>query len=262
MTRFTLRKMHAQIEHGEVQYYFNTPKEQIHVNHYIGKQVELSFTNAINCISCGKSIKKTFAQGYCYPCFASSPETEECVLRPELCQAHQGVARDMEYAKNHCLIPHFVYLSETSGIKVGVTRHTQIPTRWIDQGAVQAQIIAQTPNRFLAGTIEVALKTIMADKTNWRKMLLKSQSEFDLDAIKQQAYDAIPQFAEYFYAGDTTIISYPGTHALEKVSSVKFDTSPTITDVLVAIKGQYLLFASGKVFNVRNHTGYELDFWS
>ncbi|HYW95194.1 MAG TPA: DUF2797 domain-containing protein [Bacteroidales bacterium] len=103
------------------------------VNELIGREIRLEFTGEIQCIKCGRFTKTSFAQGYCYPCFISAPETEECVLRPELCQAHEGIARVMEYAKEHCLIDHFVYLAFSGGLKVGVTRLTQVPTRWIDQ---------------------------------------------------------------------------------------------------------------------------------
>lgn len=67
---------------------------------------------------------KSFAQGYCFPCFQRTPETEECVLRPELCKANEGVARDIDFAKEHCLIDHFVFLSYTINIKVRVTLNT------------------------------------------------------------------------------------------------------------------------------------------
>jgi len=154
-----------------VNYFLKTADSKFLLNDLIGNEIILSYKNQINCINCGAPIKTSFAQGYCYPCFITSPETEDCVLRPELCQAHVGVARDMEFAKNHCLIEHYVYMASTGGLKVGVTRHTQRPIRWIDQGAWQAIIVARTFNRYLAGSIEVNLKKHFPDKTNWRKML-------------------------------------------------------------------------------------------
>ena len=150
-----------------------------------GQEISMQYKGRINCLKCGRETKKSFAQGYCYPCFTTAPETEECVLRPELCRAHEGIARDMDYAKKHCLIEHVVYLSLTSGLKVGVTRNTQVPTRWIDQGAVKALELARTPNRYTAGLIEVALKSHIADKTNWRKMLSGSDPG-DMDLLKEK----------------------------------------------------------------------------
>ena len=51
--------------------------------------------------------------------------------------------RDYDWEMAHHMQPHVVYLSKTAGIKVGVTRETQIPYRWIDQGAVEALILAK-----------------------------------------------------------------------------------------------------------------------
>ncbi|NJM15800.1 MAG: DUF2797 domain-containing protein [Bacteroidales bacterium] len=174
-----LQKMRT--EHGQpVQYYLQLGKEELHVNNWIGKELYIDYQGVINCIKCGRVTNKSFSQGYCYPCFLSAPETEECVLRPELCRAHEGIARDMEFATAHCLIDHYVYFAVSSGLKVGVTRNTQVPTRWIDQGANCAMPIARTPNRHTAGLIEVALKQHYADKTNWRKMLSGQYPNIDL----------------------------------------------------------------------------------
>ena len=151
---------------GPICYHLPLGDHRVEMNALIGKELNLDYHDKINCIRCGRETRKSFAQGFCYPCFTTAPETEECVLRPELCQAHKGIARDMEYAQKHCLSEQVVYLSLTSGLKVGVTRHTQVPTRWIDQGAVKAIELARTPNRFYAGLIEVALKAHIQDKTN------------------------------------------------------------------------------------------------
>jgi hypothetical protein len=64
------------------------------------------------------------------------------------------------------LQPHIVYL-----VKRGKSRgdsKTQVPTRWIDQGAIEAVSIVEVPNRYLAGITEVALN-YYADKTNGEK---------------------------------------------------------------------------------------------
>ncbi len=154
-----------------VSYYLPIGGNELYMNEMIGNNILLEYLGEIHCIRCGRKTSRSFFQGYCYPCYTSAPETEVCVLNPELCRAHLGEARDMEYAKGHCLIEHVVYLSITSGIKVGVTRNTQVPHRWIDQGAVMAIEMARTPNRYLAGLAEVSLKVYVGDKTNWRGML-------------------------------------------------------------------------------------------
>ena len=158
-----IRKMKA-ANTASIEYSIVLSEHIFPINQYIGSHVSLKWSGIIHCVKCGNKTNKSFFQGFCYPCFINAPESSECILKPELCQAHEGISRDMEWSNNHCLSDHYVYLSLTSGIKVGVTRHTQIPTRWIDQGAIKALKIAQTPNRYLAGVIEVKLKEFVSDK--------------------------------------------------------------------------------------------------
>jgi hypothetical protein len=246
----------------EVQYSLDFAGEIIDLNECIGREITISNLHRINCIKCGNITRTSFAQGYCYPCFISAPETEECVLRPELCRAHEGIARDMNFAADHCLIDHFVYLAFSGGLKVGVTRHTQIPGRWIDQGADKAIIIARTPNRYLAGSIEIALKHHLSDKTNWRLMLSGENSE-DIDLIneKEKALSLLhPDFRRYSISYDEiTDIYYPVREYSRKVKNINFDKTDKISDLLVGIKGQYLLFRSGQVFNIRKYGGYLVE---
>ncbi|WP_153944945.1 DUF2797 domain-containing protein, partial [Acinetobacter baumannii] len=70
----------------------------------------------------------------------------------------------------HCMIPHYVYLALSSGVKVGLTRKNNEKKRWVDQGAVRAIPIAEVPTRKMAGELEVYLTQYVADKTDWRKM--------------------------------------------------------------------------------------------
>lgn len=229
-------------------------------NNIIGKKLRLEHTGKIICSACGKVTKKSYGQGYCYPCFISVPQTEECVLRPELCQAHLGIARNMEYARENCLVDQYVYLALSGGLKVGVTRYHQVPTRWVDQGAVFAIKVAVTPNRYNAGLVEVALKKIFADKTNWRKMLTGNDEEIDLFDKKKHALEAIKNIGAEFIEADDTIyrIKYPIEQFPAKINSVSFDKQPVIEGTLLGIKGQYLIFDDGRVYNVRTHTGYEV----
>ena len=259
-----LLKMRTEL-HDEVHYHLALSGQEIHMNDLIGKEVTIKYQNIINCIKCGRQTKKSFAQGYCYPCFITAPETEECVLRPELCRAHEGIARDMIFAEEHCLIDHFVYLALSSGVKVGVTRNHQVPHRWIDQGAWKAIKLAVTPNRYIAGIMEVGLKQYFTDKTNWRHMLTnKLATEMDLVKQKDRAIELLhPDLRVYAIDDDTvTEIKYPVIHYPEKVKSINLDTTSFINDTLTGIKGQYLIFDSGTVLNIRKHNGYlvELSF--
>ncbi len=247
------------VELGEpVRYYLSLGQEEIFMNDLINKHIELQYLNQIHCIKCGRVTSKSFAQGFCFPCFRSAPEAEECVLRPELCLAHEGVARDINYAEQHCLIDHFVYLSYTSGIKVGVTRHTQIPTRWIDQGAVAAIKIACTPNRYTAGLIEVALKSHFADKTNWRTMLISNDLKLDLLREKEKALHFLSKDLKSFKTDDNSIcyINYPHCNPPVKISSINLDKNSYYSGIVKGIKGQYLIFENGIVINIRKYGGY------
>jgi hypothetical protein len=246
----------------EPKYSIRFDNELVEINQLINKKIEIRFLEKIFCIKCGRNTKKSFGQGYCYPCFISAPETEDCVLRPELCRAHEGVARDMDFAKEHCLIDHFVYLAWTGGLKVGVTRHHQIPTRWIDQGATRAIKLCRTPNRFSAGQIEVELKKIFADKTNWQAMLkgekdnstkLLGEKAKALEFINGKGFSYIPE-ADSEYSIIYPIVEFP-----VKVKSHSFDKELIFNGTLMGVKGQYLLLNGGKVLNIRNHGGYMVE---
>jgi len=167
-----------------VNYQLPVGETLIPMNELVGRKVQMNFNHQINCIVCGAKTPKSFSQGFCYKCFTTHPAADECIFNPEKCQAHNGISRNMEWSKDHCLKEHVVYLSITNDIKVGVTRMSQIPTRWIDQGAIQAIRLAQTPNRYIAGIIEVALKSYFADKTNWQRML-KNQIEPNIFLIEK-----------------------------------------------------------------------------
>ncbi len=245
----------------KVQYKLPVGDELVLMNELLGKSIRLDFLNEINCLGCGASTQKSFGQGYCYKCFISVPETSECILRPELCEAHLGKSRDMAWSETHCLTDHYVYLAASSGLKVGVTRATQIPTRWIDQGAWKAIKLAMTPNRNLAGQIEVELKNYFSDKTSWQKMLKNELDEsIVLEEAKQNAWEYLdPELQEYIIDDDEiTEIEYPVLSYPSKVKSLGFDKVETIEGQLTGIKGQYLIFDNLNVINIRKHNGYKI----
>ena len=244
---------------------YTLPLGQLHINmnELIGKKISFQFTGDIYCKSCGAKTKKSFNQGFCYKCFLTAPEAAECILRPELCQAHLGIARDMAWSEKNCLIDHYVYLAVSSGLKVGVTRSTQIPTRWIDQGAAKAIKLAVAPNRHIAGVIEVALKPYLSDKTGWQKMLKNQQpTNIELEEEKQRAWELLDQELQEFITEDDEIteITYPVLQYPAKVKSINFDKTPEFKAKLTGIKGQYLIFERGYVLNIRKHTGYYIKF--
>lgn len=233
------------------------------LNNLLGKTISFSFDGNIICKKCGVKTKTSFNQGFCYSCFKNAPESAECIIRPELCRAHLGEGRDPEWEiKNHNQ-PHYVYLAATDVVKVGVTTENQIPIRWIDQGASSAIKLAKTPNRYLAGVIEVALKSAFTDKTNWRKMLKNEIDEtIDLEETKWQLEELLPEdIAQYITEeDDLTQINYPVLEFPTNVKSVNLEKRPSITGKLLGIKGQYLIFDGNRVMNIRRHTSYQIEF--
>lgn len=252
-----LTKMQTEIG-NPIQYYLVFEDSFLNVNQLLNKEIEINFVG-YQCLNCQKK-KKIFRQGFCYDCFYSSPAVGDWIMRPELSTAHLGIAdRDLDFEQKVQLQPHVVYLALSSEIKVGVTRKTQVPTRWIDQGATQAIAIVEVPNRYLAGITEVALKNHYVDKTNWRKMLQDTTAIFDLIAEKAKVENLIPnEVREYFYSqkNDLYELNYPVLHYPGKVTSLNLDKTPSFQGKLIGVKGQYLIFENGTVFNIRGSEGY------
>jgi hypothetical protein len=244
-----------------IEYQMPIGNKTINLNNYIGKMISIKFNGEIFCVNCNKAIKKTYMQGYCYPCFIDSPQTSECILRPHLCKAHLGESRDMEWSKKYCLKDNYVYLSLTSNLKVGVTRYSQIPTRWIDQGAHHAIKFAKTPNRYLAGMIEKELSSKLSDRTQWRKML---QGNYDrninlLDKKNELAESLSKEYQQYISKNNAiSDIKYPLNEQLDKIKSINLDKTPEVIGKLIGIKGQYIILNDNRVCNIRKYTGYIL----
>lgn len=254
-------KMRAEFA-DPVKYFLPLGETELPMNELIEKSISIKFDGRINCIFCGKKTKTSFGQGFCYNCLQTAPEASETVMRPELSKAHFGIARDMDWAREHDLIDHFVYLAVSGELKVGVTRHHQVPTRWIDQGATEAIILAKTPNRHISGVIEVYLKNFFSDKTAWQAMLKnKTDQQYNLQEEKLNALHLLPAELQQYLFDDNKIwkINYPCSVYPQKVTSVSFDKDPVISGILAGIKGQYLIFSDGRVLNVRKHSGYWLE---
>lgn len=244
-----------------VQYYLPIGDERVYMNDLIGRKLSFRFLNEINCIACGAKTNKSFHQGYCYSCFTSLPQTDAGVLHPEKDRSHEGISRDMEWAKENSLVDHYVYLALTSNLKVGVTRAKQIPTRWIDQGASKAIRLAKTPYRKLAGDIEVFLKDHISDKTQWKQMLLSATADIDLLEEKKKVIALLPDELKQYLTIDDRVcdILYPGNYDFDKIYQQHFDGSEELSGTLIAIRGQYLIFRQGFATNIRRHNGYKVE---
>lgn len=240
-----------------IQYYLILVKDYLHMNQLLDKKISINFLR-YECLHCGLE-KRIFRQGFCYDCFQAIPQAADWIIKPELSQAHLGIEdRDLEYESKVQLKPHIVYLANSSDVKVGVTRKTQVPTRWIDQGAHEAIVVVEVPNRYLAGITEIALKDHVSDKTNWRNMLKNDVVDEDLVDWKNRLEKYIPEEAKEYFTKDNgeTNLEFPVLQYPKKPRSLNLERSPYYEGVLKGIKAQYLIFEDDTVFNVRGNEGY------
>ena len=263
-----VRKMKTSLA-DTVQYQMLLGEISVPLNQYLGRHLQLDYEGVINCIHCARKTSKSFNQGYCYPCFKRLAQCDSCIISPEKCHYDAGTCREPEWGEQHCMIDHIVYLANTSGIKVGITRGTQVPTRWMDQGATQAVPIFRVDTRHHSGMVEILFKNHIADKTNWQAMLKGDAQPRDLEQVRQELMAACAAGIEHLQAqhglqsisvlaqAEETRITYPVLEYPDKVKSFNLDKTPTIAGTLMGIKGQYLIFDSG-VINMRKYGGYHL----
>lgn len=249
-------------------YHLRLDEHYLPLNDRLGQPLSLTWTGAIACTHCGRATKKSFAQGYCYPCFKRLAQCDTCIMKPETCHYFQGTCREPEWGEKHCFQPHIVYLANSSGLKVGITRKTQMPTRWLDQGAIQALPIMEVETRQQSGFVEELFKEAVSDRTNWRAMLKGEVAELDLYAERDRLFnelgDGLRQLSELHGKNairklDATAqqFEYPVNTFPSKVTSHNFDKQPQVEGRLQGIKGQYLILDTG-VINLRKFTGYDV----
>jgi len=264
-----LAKLIAVVD-GAVRYTLPVGEERIPLETRVGSTLRMQFLGEIRCCACGRVTKKSFQQGYCYPCSQRLAACDICIVKPELCHFAAGTCREPEWAHSHCMQPHIVYLANSSGLKVGVTRQSQVPTRWLDQGARQALPLFRTVNRHVAGLLEAHLAETLADKTDWRRLLkgeadwldlqslqgeVAAQAQREIDTLRRQfGHDAVEELTP----GQVAEFAYPVQAYPQKIRSLSLETAPQVEGQLRGIKGQYLLFGDA-VLNVRKHTGYVVE---
>ncbi len=262
MFRDTLKKMDTELK-DVVHYKLDIHAQMHNMNSYIGKQIKINWSGIVIC-DCGKKMNIFYRNsGFCYKCYWESPKASQSIFKPELCTAHLGIEeRDLEWEKEFQITPHYVYLANSSGIKVGITRGTQGVVRWMDQGASQAILLAEVPNRRFSGDIEISLKRFVSDVTNWRKMLSGVPESVDLVKMKEELLAHVPEELRQYILADNTVteIQYPVTKYPTKIKSVKLERTPVVEGTLLGIKGQYLLLDQDRVFNIRSHEGFIADF--
>lgn len=256
----------------QAQYTLPIGDAHVDMNALVGKQVSFEFTGVINCIHCNRATKKSFSQGYCYPCLMRLAQCDNCIIKPEKCHYHEGTCREPEWGETHCLQSHFVYLANTGAAKVGITRHAVdgVSSRWIDQGASQALPIFRASERRVSGLVEIILAKYISDKTNWRTMLKGNISDLDLVKLKGQLLDKANTelealIQEYGLQAVSPIdtkqieINYPVLIYPEKIKSINLDKELGFSGKLNGIKGQYLLLDGDRVINLRKYAGYNLS---
>ncbi len=266
-----VRKMRATLL-DPVAYVLPLGDQEVALNAFLGQSLQLVYDGLINCIHCGRKTSKSFNQGHCYPCFRRLPQCDVCIISPEKCHYSAGTCRDPAWGEANCMIDHFVYLANTSGLKVGITRNTQVPTRWIDQGATQAQPIFRVDSRLHSGLVESVFKAHVADKTNWQAMLKGDAQLRDLEAERQrlltESADEIANLHNTFGLQSITVldkapqtlINYPVLEYPARVKSFNLDKHGVVEGTLLGIKGQYLMFDTG-VINIRKYGGYHLSLY-
>ena len=264
-----IRKMRTRLEQP-VSYGARFGDEEVPFNPFLEKEIKLHYSGNIFCVHCGRKSSKSFNQGYCYPCFQSLAQCDSCIIHPERCHFEQGSCREPAWGEKYCMQDHIVYLANSSGLKVGITRATQVPTRWIDQGATQALAVMRVRSRLQSGVLEVMFKQHVADKTNWRDMLKGAAVELDMaaerDRLLAACQGAISELEDQFgffaiskLSGiEPVSIEYPVAQYPEKISSFNFDKDPEVSGKLLGIKGQYLILDGG-VINLRRFSGYEVE---
>lgn len=261
--------MSARLGAPLVQYAFRLGDSEIPVNPLIGKTLRLEFLGAIHCSNCGRKTKSSYSQGYCYPCMLKLAQCDICIMSPEKCHYEHGTCRDPAWGEQFCMTDHVVYLANSSGVKVGITRATQLPTRWLDQGASQALPILRVATRQLSGFVEDLLRSQVADRTNWRALLKGDAEPVDLVAIRKQLFDSCAeglaglqerfglQAIQMLHDVEPIEIRYPVEAYPTKIVSFNLDKNPIAEGTLLGIKGQYLIFDTG-VINIRKYTAYQL----
>ncbi len=264
-----LKKMETSSESGQVQYTLNLGNENVVMNDLLGQKISLTLSGEIYCIYCKRATNRSFSQGFCFPCFKKLAACDTCIVRPEKCHFHLDTCREPEWGKKYCMQDHCVYLANSSGLKVGITRGDQLPNRWIDQGATQARALFRVQNRRVSGLVETLFKTQVTDRTNWRSMLKGSTVKIDLEYEQQRLIGLLHEglnslqrefglrsIVDLSDENETHHFNYPILEYPTKVTSLNGEKTPLIKGVLMGIKGQYWILDIG-VINIRKYTGYQ-----
>lgn len=245
-----------------------------------GQRLSFRHTGRFECVACGRDAKKLF-DGFCFPCLKGKAQADACVMSPHLCHFGQGTCREPDWGLSFCYQPHYVYLSYTDKFKVGITRESQVPARWIDQGATAATLVARVASRHQAGVLEKILTEVVSDRSHWSNMLKAGNARPSAEDVQAKHAEVRAFLSTHpMVASGGHLVPFPGEASprpieflaprvvyLEfplpdvmpaKIVSSNLDKSPTVEGEVLGAKGQYVFFADA-VFNVRRHEGYVAD---
>ncbi len=256
-----LRPLRHSID-AEVEYVLATDSDEIPLRQLLNQAVTIRHNGQKACIACGRKVNKLFQNGYCFPCVRTLAECDLCIVKPHECHFHLGTCRDESFAKVHCMIPHYVYLALSSGVKVGLTRKGRQLTRWVDQGAVSSILLAELPTRKQAGELEMEIAKHLPDKTNWRRMLKGDIDNVDLLAVRSEVISRLPSEWHQFLLPEPDgqhHFHYPIAADFEpNLTSLTLDKTPEFNGTVRGAKAQYVLLDTG-VFHVKKHAGYYVE---
>ena len=243
-----------------VEYALLLDEQRISLSAQVGQSIRLKFLGQSTCGNCHVSVNKLEGGGYCKNCFFSLARCDRCFVSPERCHFAQGTCREPQWGESYCMQPHVVYLANSSGPKVGITRADRNFYRWLSQGAVQGMVIAHAKTRRDAGLLEVAIKSKVSDKTNWRRMVSMQPQNLDLLQLARQLQSAIelPEGTQWVSAMIGHDLAYPIQSHAPAQRLIISETNPELLDNLHGIKGQYLLLSQG-AFNVAAHGGMTVE---
>jgi hypothetical protein len=254
-----LKKLKTSLDNQQAMYQLDSGEQLFELNPLVGSTFEIEATGNVFCIYCGRKGKKSYSQGYCYPCSQKLAQCDLCIVRPERCHYDQGTCREPEWGEQNCMIPHTVYLAWNTGFKVGITRSHQKTNRWIDQGALVAAELGQVNTRKRSGTVEIELAKSFSDKSNWRKLLTEMTPSENFETMFDKA-QKIAQTHAFFEPSqfEPTHINYPIDEHPPKAISHNLLKNPQLSGKILGIRGQYIITDQGAL-NIRKHQGFEVN---
>ena len=190
----------------------------------VGKDIRVDIQSGFRCQHCGDRADTS----PCQEC-QSKPPFQQCVFTPGTSCTYQDCPFPA-FKRRSCAHNFIVYLVAKDGVKAGITQADRAVSRWAEQGATHGMIVARTPNRRVAGTVEDALEAVVSTESTkeWyepldepkkalieaadscRDVLTRSLKPFSaLSANETTIEDRIVSLPVHFTGDDATVSSLP-----------------------------------------------------